>query len=105
MGCIPAHALYFSSYEAVKALFLSNPSETQNLGPLGSAVAGATAAFCHDLVMTPADTVKQRLQLGHYNGTLNAVQSILKTEGPAGLYRSFPITLLANLPYGALAVW
>lgn len=102
VGCIPAHALYFSSYEAIKALFLKG--DDQNLGPLGSAVAGAAAAFCHDVIMTPADTVKQRLQLGHYNGMTDAVQSILGTEGPAGLYRSFPITLLTNLPYGMIMV-
>ena len=104
VGCIPAHALYFSSYEAIKSLFLSETSDQHNLGPLGSAVAGATAAFCHDSVMTPADTVKQRLQLGHYNGMSDAVKNILRNEGPAGLYRSFPITLLTNLPYGMIMV-
>lgn len=102
LGCIPAHALYFSSYEAVKALFLD--TEQQNLGPLGSAVAGATAAFFHDTVMTPADTVKQRQQLGHYSGMTDAVKNILNNEGPVGLYRSFPITLLTNLPYGMIMV-
>ena len=97
-GCIPAHALYFSSYEAIKALFTSE--EQQNLGPLGSSVAGASAAFCHDSIMTPADTIKQRLQLGHYQGMSDAIRNILQNEGPVGLYRSFPITLLTNLPYG-----
>jgi solute carrier family 25 iron transporter 28/37 len=114
VGCIPAHALYFSSYEAVKAVFLERDNETtsnssdgqqsQNLGPMGSAVAGATAAFCHDLIMTPADTVKQRQQLGHYDGMNHAIRNILASEGPAGLYRSFPITLLTNLPYGIIMV-
>ena len=110
---IPAHALYFSSYEAVKALFLerdndmsigSGTQQSQNLGATGSAVAGATAAFCHDLIMTPADTVKQRQQLGHYDGMNHAIRNILASEGPAGLYRSFPITLLTNLPYGMIMV-
>lgn len=115
VGCIPAHALYFSSYEAVKAVFLqrdnnettsnsSDGQQSQNLGPMGSAVAGATAAFCHDVIMTPADTVKQRQQLGHYDGMNHAVRNILASEGPAGLYRSFPITLLTNLPYGIIMV-
>ena len=80
-GCIPAHALYFSSYEAIKSFFLTtkgqttttttsaagqqqkqkqknttdnnnnNNNSTNTLGPFGSAVAGSTAAFCHDLIM------------------------------------------------------
>ena len=112
-GCIPAHALYFSSYEAIKAVFQERQHaghtstvsiESNNLGPLGSSVAGATAAFCHDLIMSPLDTVKQRLQLGHYEGTGHAIRQIVRHEGLAGLYRSFPITLLTNLPYGMVMV-
>ena len=112
-GCIPAHALYFSSYEAIKAVFQERQhaghtstvsTESNNLGPLGSSVAGATAAFCHDVIMSPLDTVKQRLQLGHYEGTGHAIRQIVRHEGLAGLYRSFPITLLTNLPYGMVMV-
>ena len=113
-GCVPAHALYFSSYEAVKAVFLEAQhsgalpgnisSESNNLGALGSSVAGATAAFFHDLIMSPLDTVKQRLQLGHYEGTSHAIKQMVRHEGPASLYRSFPITLATNLPYGVVMV-
>lgn len=110
VGCAPAHALYFSSYEAIKGLFLYNPSNNHNnnhnhphhLSPFGSSVAGATATFFHDLIMTPLDTVKQRLQLGHYQGMWNGFSSIIQHEGYGGLYRSFPITLLTNLPYGMI---
>lgn len=52
VGCIPAHALYFSSYEVIKAFFLQrqadDASSSKNLGALGSTVAGSTAALCHD---------------------------------------------------------
>lgn len=58
VGCIPAHALYFSAYETIKAFFLQNSNtynsdsdsdnDKKNLGALGSTVAGATAALCHD---------------------------------------------------------
>lgn len=51
-GCIPAHAMYFSSYEAVKAYFLARQEDSDTiLGPVGSTVAGATAAFSHDMIM------------------------------------------------------
>lgn len=91
VGCVPAHALYFSLYELVK--------------PYNAGLAGAMAALGHDMVMTPLDTVKQRLQLGHYRGDMTyAVRTIYQQEGWLGLYRSFPITLLTNVPYGILMV-
>jgi solute carrier family 25 iron transporter 28/37 len=103
IGCIPAHALYFSSYEAVKAYF-----STQSGGEVvwyGSMMAGATATLFHDLIMTPLDTVKQRLQLGHYQGSMTfALKKIARKEGAVALYRSMPITLFANLPYGMIMV-
>jgi solute carrier family 25 iron transporter 28/37 len=67
-------------------------------------VAGATAAFFHDSVMVPVDTVKQRMQLGYYQGMTDAIQTMVRQEGAVGLYRAFPVTLATNLPYGALMV-
>ena len=115
VGCAPAHALYFSSYEIVKNLFLNQQNkfgsnaphqihQQHHLSPIGSAVAGATATFFHDIIMTPLDTVKQRLQLGHYEGMYNGFQHILQHEGYIGLYRSFSITLVTNIPYGMIMV-
>ena len=104
MGCIPAHAAQFSSYEAVKTAFLVEHNNSSTLGPLGSTVAGATAALSHDLIMVPADTIKQRLQLGYYAGLADALRNILRTEGPVALYRALPVTLCTNLPYGAIMV-
>jgi len=129
LGCIPAHALYFSSYEMIKSFFLNHQDDasSNNLGALGSTVAGMTAALCHDtgtflqrkvltsllneynsptillIVMVPADTVKQRMQLGYYEGMSDAFRTMVRQEGAAGLYRALPVTLLTNLPYGAHA--
>lgn len=102
IGCIPAHALYFSSYEIVKGAFLD--SRTGNVSTIGSSLAGAAAVTAHDLVMTPLDTLKQRLQLGHYAGVSHAVREVCRTEGFVALYRSFPITLASNVPYGMVMV-
>jgi solute carrier family 25 (mitochondrial iron transporter), member 28/37 len=101
IGCVPAHALYFSSYEIVKAAFLK---EDGRASALGSSLAGAAAVTSHDLIMTPLDTLKQRLQIGHYSNARHAAQSICQNEGIIALYRSFPITLLSNIPYGMVMV-
>ena len=64
----------------------------------------STAALGHDMVMTPFDTVKQRMQLGYYNTTSHCARTIIKTEGVRALYVSLPTTLAMNLPYGMIMV-
>lgn len=102
IGCIPAHALYFSSYELVKA---TGTTKDGHVTPVTSSLAGAAAVTAHDLIMTPLDTIKQRIQLGHYNGSVQqAVKQIIQTEGWSAFYRSFPVTLASNIPYGMVMV-
>ena len=101
IGCIPAHALYFSSYELVKAATLD---EQGNVTTYGSALAGAAAVTGHDIILGPLDTVKQRLQLGHYRGLSHAISTMIANEGAVSLYRSFPVTLATNIPYGVVMV-
>lgn len=104
IGCIPAHAIYFSSYEMVKEFFQSL-SPSKELVWYGGMMAGATATLGHDIIMTPLDTCKQRLQLGHYHGSMSyALQQMVQKEGMVSLYRSFPVTLFANVPYGMIMV-
>jgi solute carrier family 25 iron transporter 28/37 len=101
VGCIPAHALYFSSYEVVKAATLDDKG---NVTTYGSAMAGAAAVVSHDMILGPLDTVKQRLQLGHYRGLTHALSTMIHNEGFVSLYRSFPVTLATNIPYGMVMV-
>lgn len=58
VGCVPAHAAQFGTYELCKATALErqqqqNPNDdgATTLGPWGSTVAGATAALSHDIIM------------------------------------------------------
>lgn len=101
VGCVPAHALYFSSYEAVK---YANLRPDGSLPYWAGLIAGAAAVVGHDVIMSPLDTIKQRLQLGHYSGMRQAAHHIIKHEGTFALYRSLPITLLTNIPYGSIMV-
>ena len=148
VGCIPAHALYFSSYEAIKSICTDQghhhhhqessaaaaPGEPSHheghvghdtLSPTAAMVAGGVATLLHDFVMTPMDTMKQRMQLGHYDNLRHAFASIVWGDGNAasaskyggneaimartatgegwrGLYRSFPVTVMTNVPYGMI---
>ena len=149
VGCIPAHALYFSSYEIIKSMCTDggggghhhqqqqqqqigddnvqhNIEQQKHEGHVGhdtlsttqAMLAGGVATLLHDIVMTPMDTMKQRMQLGHYDNLRHAFVSIVYGdatttnaaasttisggEGWRGLYRSLPITVMTNVPYGMI---
>ena len=59
-GTVPAHAAYFSVYEYTKQYF--HIEREQGL-PLYSALSGSLATISHDLILTPLDVIKQRLQV------------------------------------------
>ena len=48
--------------------------------PLAAAASGVLATLAHDAIMTPMDTIKQRLQLGYYTGMRHCATAMLKTE-------------------------
>lgn len=72
--------------------------------PLQAAGCGATAAFAHDMFMTPFDTVKQRMQLGYYKNVVDCMKTVAAKEGVRAFYLSLPTTLAMNLPYGSVMV-
>lgn len=60
MECRPAHALYFATYELSKDRLGGN---LPGHHPVLTGTAGALATVVNDGVMTPADVIKQRLQV------------------------------------------
>jgi solute carrier family 25 iron transporter 28/37 len=101
LGSVPAHAGYFSLYEWGKVQFGANG---QQHTPFAAGLSGALATVAHDLIMTPMDVVKQRLQLGFHSGVWDAVRTIVQTQGMHGLYRSFPVALSMNIPFASINV-
>jgi len=102
IGCVPAHALYFSAYELSKETFNANQVGVHT--PLAAGITGAISTVCHDMIMTPMDTIKQRLQLGYYDGLYDCARNMVEKEGVASFYRSFGTTLAMNIPYGMVMV-
>lgn len=101
MGCIPAHAMYFTIFEAGKIQF---GADGPNHNPGGAAATGALATIAHDAVMTPMDVVKQRMQLGLHSSVREGFSTIIRIEGWSALFRSFPTTLAMNIPFAAVSV-
>lgn len=96
-GSGPAHAMYFSFYEQAKRSLLGR-GWNERASYLVSAV-GAT--LLHDAIMTPADAVKQRVQMfrSPYTGCLDCLASVLRTEGWRALYRAYGTQLSMNIPF------
>lgn len=118
LGAGPAHAVYFSVFEATKTFLVnhftnskaSNKIVTDENHPLiasGAGIAGTTAS---DALMNPFDVIKQRMQATSYsNGgkstsvkLLQTAADIYKKEGLSAFYISYPTTLFTNIPFAAL---
>jgi solute carrier family 25 iron transporter 28/37 len=48
--------------------------------------------------------IKQRLQLRPELSAIQCVKSIIKEEGIRALYRSYPVTVLMNIPFATTVV-
>eukprot|EP00964_Phaeocystis_antarctica_P142362 scaffold107600_cov66-Phaeocystis_antarctica.AAC.7 len=125
-GCIPAHSAYFTIYESCKPVFgqwLARAPHDAAAAEAGGAAAAAAATavtvpvppreaalaagaavalgtMVHDLVMTPMDVCKQRLQLGyHKNSVYDCACAIMRQEGARAFVISYPTTVVMNIPY------
>ncbi|KAJ7296382.1 hypothetical protein O6H91_Y127100 [Diphasiastrum complanatum] len=114
MGTIPARTLYMSALEITKSNVLTASAELGFSEPasaaLANGVAGLSAAVAAQLVWTPIDVVSQRLMVQgsdgsgtrKYHGGIDALGSILRSDGVRGLYRGFGMSVLTYAPSNAL---
>ncbi|KAL0276584.1 UNVERIFIED_CONTAM: hypothetical protein PYX00_004132 [Menopon gallinae] len=101
IGAGPAHALYFSCYEHLK-----DKLQTKTARPYYTVagLSGAIATVLHDAVMTPAEVVKQRLQMHNspYKTIFDCVKMTYKAEGMRAFYRSYTTQLTMNIPFQSI---
>lgn len=112
-GAIPVRIIFLTALETTKiAAFklvepfkLSKPTEAA----IANGMAGMTASLCSQTLFVPIDVVSQRLMVqgysGHakYNGGMDVVRQVVKSEGIRGLYRGFGLSVLTYAP--SSAVW
>jgi len=100
LAVVPSHAAMFSAYEGVLLAGGRSEAVGARVAAVGFA-AGAVSTLFHDLVMVPAETIKQRLQLGYYRDARHAARRMLGSGG-GSLFRSLPTTLAMSVPYSSL---
>lgn len=99
-GAGPAHALYFTCYEQIKNVFL-NKRYSKLPDWVGHGTAGAVATLFHDAIMTPAEAVKQRMQMccSKYQRWTACAGDMLRQEGRRAFFRSYTTQLSMNVPF------
>lgn len=69
---------------------------------------GTFSSMFHDLIMTPTEALKQRIQLMRSENPNISVRTvareIYKREGLVAFYRSFPVNYAMNIPFGSLII-
>ncbi|KJH45826.1 putative mitoferrin-1 [Dictyocaulus viviparus] len=101
-GSLPAHALYYTTYEKMKHFLTGNTAGHSNTLSYGAA--GIMATLVHDAVMNPAEVVKQRMQMqfSPYGSSWECVRCIYIREGMVAFYRSYTTQLIMTVPFQAI---
>jgi len=93
VGAIPSHALYFGMYEATRTILGATRTRHQ---PIHTVVAAVAATMSHDIISTPIDVIKQRLQMktsplqSYWDGFLKIPLN--------QLFPSYPTAVMLNIP-------
>jgi len=94
----PSVAVYFWTYEFLKALFTPAGGTLPFLGQL---MAGGGAGCFSWLSTYPVDVIKTQVQTGKGNTILEAVKHVLATDGPFGFLKGILPCLLRAFPVNA----
>tara|TARA_B100000963_G_C22639379_1_gene679526 strand:- start:9250 stop:10056 length:807 start_codon:yes stop_codon:yes gene_type:complete len=107
-GFAPWNAINFASYNKYKDIFKQYESN-KNLYKL---LCGGTAGITAITVTYPTDLIRKRLQMQsfsfdvpRYNGIIDCVYKIIKTDGFFGLYNGLSISYIKTFPTLAIQFW
>jgi len=102
MGYGPWNAINFASYNYYKNTFKSYEDNSPSLYKL---LCGGFAGTTAITITYPTDLIRRRLQMQsfslevpRYNGIIDCIQKIIKTEGFYGLYRGLSINYIKTFP-------
>ncbi|XP_043217306.1 mitoferrin-1-like isoform X2 [Amphibalanus amphitrite] len=100
-GAGPAHALYFASYENLRDRLQQARVLPHSLAP---GAAGVVATLIHDAIMTPADVVKQRMQMYNspFRSCVECARSVYRQDGLRAFYRAYGTQLTMNVPFQSI---
>ena len=95
----PAGAMQFAAYEWCKDIF----AKAKMAGALPEVVSGALGALGASVVRVPQEVLKQRVQADIYPNAFQGTITLLKADGPMGLYKGYFATISRDVPWNALS--
>ena len=108
IGGVPGIVIYLISYEKSKD-FINSIFVFKEYPSLSYFFAGMIAEAACCTVFVPVDVIKERLQTQSsslatfkYNGSIDALRTILRTEGFRGMYKGYGATLYSYGPFSAM---
>ena len=107
-GFAPWNAINFASYNKYKDIF----KQYENNKNVYKLLCGGTAGITAITVTYPTDLIRKRLQMQsfsldvpRYNGIIDCVRKIIKTDGFFGLYNGLSISYIKTFPTLAIQFW
>jgi len=99
MASVPANALYFGGYKFYKRLMGTPGGKPE---PAVEAAAGLASQFTANILWTPLDVIKQRLQVAPPGlTTMQTVNAVVNKHGVTGLWRGYWVGNLVWGPFSA----
>jgi solute carrier family 25 protein 44 len=123
VSAIPARSIYIgvleNSKEIVSSKLISNKksslftsldekSQLSLIASISGGISGGCAAMASQTIVVPMDVISQRQMVMDSSlyetegGALNIIKNVIKTDGFAGFYRGFGMSLFTSLPGGTL---
>ena len=104
VGIVPKSSGMYAVYEIMKRR-LDQDERLRNTS-LAASIAGFVSGIPEALIVTPTQIVKVRLQarehLGRYNGPVDCISKILRTEGISAFYTGLSPTLFRNCVFNTV---
>lgn len=105
----PFIAVNFTTFDIIKSLYFGpqaglTKQQIKQQNPLLNLVFGALSGLVASTVCYPLDTVRRRMAVAGatYTGNIDAVRTILRTEGPLGFYNGMAANALKVAPNNAI---
>ncbi|CAM9171814.1 unnamed protein product [Ectocarpus sp. 6 AP-2014] len=93
----PCAAVFFGAYDSLKRVLTEKlPDDYASVAHAGAA---AGADLAQSVVRVPFEVIKQRVQAGVDASGRAALASVMKSQGPRGLYRGWGALALRDLPF------
>uniref|UniRef100_A0A4W6EW09 Si:dkey-150i13.2 n=1 Tax=Lates calcarifer TaxID=8187 RepID=A0A4W6EW09_LATCA len=101
---VPSNGLYFLTYEYLKNFLTPEGQSVSQLSTPNILLAGGVAGILNWTIALPPDVLKSNFQTaadGKYRGLLDVLRTLLREEGPTGLYKGFNAVFLRAFPANA----